>query len=126
MRRLYHLEHQRRSELERTVRALETTTEIARAVGGELSLDRVAELIVKRGRALVDARGVSLLLVVGAELEVAAVAGQRDRDRLGQRIPLAGSVSGEVLRSGRAELVKDAKSRLRFADGAAIDATSAI
>jgi signal transduction histidine kinase len=124
--RLYHLEQQRRTELERTVRALETTTEIARAVGGEICLDRVAELIVKRGRALVDARGVSLLLVVGAELEVAAVAGQRDRDRLGQRIPIAGSVSGEVLRSGRAELVDDAKSRLRLTECAAIDATSAI
>ncbi len=54
--RLYQAEHQRRGELERAVRALETTTEIARAVGGETQLDRVLELVVKRGRALVEAR----------------------------------------------------------------------
>jgi GAF domain-containing protein len=45
--RLYQAEQQRRGELERAVRALETTTEIARAVGGETQLDRVLELIVK-------------------------------------------------------------------------------
>ena len=38
------------------MRGLEATTEIARAVGGETELDRVLELIVKRGRALVEAR----------------------------------------------------------------------
>ena len=54
--RLYAAEQSRRDELERTVHALETTTEIARAIGGETQLDRVLELVVKRGRALVEAR----------------------------------------------------------------------
>ena len=53
---------ERRDELERTVRALEATTEIARAIGGETDLDRVLELIVKRGRALVEARALLIAL----------------------------------------------------------------
>src|SRR3954468_18294378 len=53
--RLYQASEQRRDELERAVRGLEATTAIARAVGGETDLARVLELIVKRGRALVDA-----------------------------------------------------------------------
>ena len=38
--RLYQAEQRRRDELERAVRALETTTEIARAIGDETQLDR--------------------------------------------------------------------------------------
>ena len=53
--RLYAATERRRDELERAVRRLEATTAIARAVGGETDLERVLELIVKRGRALVDA-----------------------------------------------------------------------
>ena len=63
--RLFRAAQQGRAELERTVRALETTTEIARAIGGETRLDRVLELMVKRGRALVEARGVMILLHEG-------------------------------------------------------------
>ena len=57
--RLYRDVAARRDELERAVRGLEATAAIARAVGGETDLDRVLELIVKRGRALVDARATS-------------------------------------------------------------------
>ena len=52
---LYRETDQRRAELERSVRALEATSEIARVVGGETRLDRVLELIAARSRALVDA-----------------------------------------------------------------------
>src|SRR3954451_7032465 len=55
--RLSHAAEQRRLDLERAVRGLEVTTAIARAVGGETDIDRVLELIVKRARALVHARG---------------------------------------------------------------------
>jgi GAF domain-containing protein len=41
-----------RGRLERAVRGLEATHSIALAVGADLDLDRVLELIVKRGRAL--------------------------------------------------------------------------
>jgi signal transduction histidine kinase len=74
--RLYEGVARRREERERAVRRLEATTAIARAVGGETDLARVLELIVKRGRALVDARGVLILLREGAGLMVAATAGE--------------------------------------------------
>ena len=73
--RLYEGVARRREELEAAVRRLEATTTIARAVGGETDLPRVLELIVKRGRALVDAEGVVILLREGTGLVVAATAG---------------------------------------------------
>src|SRR3954451_11998746 len=68
--RLYEAVDARRHELERAVRGLEATVTIARAIGGETELGRVLELIVKRGRALVDARSVLILLRSGDELQV--------------------------------------------------------
>src|SRR5215207_8190598 len=53
---LYRRLRERGNRLERTVRNFEATATITRAVGGETRLDRVLELIVKRGRALVGAR----------------------------------------------------------------------
>lgn len=44
-------------ELERTVRTLDATVQIAQAVGGETDLEIVLALVAKRGRALVCARG---------------------------------------------------------------------
>jgi signal transduction histidine kinase len=112
--RLYQAEHQRRGELERAVRALETTTEIARAVGGETQLDRVLELVVKRGRALVEARSMVVLLRDGEALVVTAVAGAADNELVGQRVPIEGSATGAVLRSGRSERISDIGERLRY------------
>ena len=57
-----------RLELERAVRALEATRDIAVAIGGEAGLEHVLELIVKRGRALVNARVVLIMLRDGEEL----------------------------------------------------------
>ena len=54
--RLYRTVRERRDELERTMRGLETTTEVSLALGGVTDLDRVLELVVKRSRALIDAR----------------------------------------------------------------------
>jgi signal transduction histidine kinase len=73
--RLYEDVTARREEAERAVRRLEATTTIARAVGGETDLARVLELIVKRGRALIDAEGMLILLREGPGLVVAATAG---------------------------------------------------
>jgi signal transduction histidine kinase len=115
--RLYEAELTRRGALERVVRGLETTTEIARATGGEMELDRVLELIVRRGRALVEAAGMALLLQDGDELAVAAVAGDVVRDLVGVRVPIAGSVTGAVLRGRHPEQIADVSSRLRFALG---------
>jgi signal transduction histidine kinase len=84
--RLYEGVARRREELERAVRRLEATTTIARAVGGETDLARVLELIVKRGRALVDAQGVLILLRDGAGLLVAATAGEVPAGVAGSRV----------------------------------------
>jgi signal transduction histidine kinase len=112
--RLYGDAERRREELERAVRSLEATTEIARAVGGETNLEQVLETIVKRARALVSARSLLILLEHGPELVVAATAGEFERDVRGRRIPVEGSTSGQVLRSLDAERVADTSARLRI------------
>jgi signal transduction histidine kinase len=112
--RLYGDVQQRRGELERAVRGLEATTEIARAVGGETDLGRVLETIAKRARALVAGRSLAILLEDGGELAVAATAGELTRDVRGTRMAIEGSTSGQVLRSLKPERVADVSSRLRI------------
>lgn len=63
-----------RDELRRAVRRLQAATDVAIAVGGETDLERVLEAIVERGRALVEARALIILLREGEELVVAATA----------------------------------------------------
>ena len=92
----------RRDELERAVSALETTTAISRAVGGETDLARILELIAKRGRALVEAGSMAIALADGADVVVAAVAGAIDGALIGRRIPIEGTLAGHVLRTSRA------------------------
>ena len=90
----------RRRELERTVRALSVTTEIARALAGEIDPVAVLELIARRARTLVSARTVLILLSSGDELRVAEVAGQAPREV--QALALrSDSPAYEVLRDGK-------------------------
>jgi signal transduction histidine kinase len=125
--RLYRRAEERRTALERAVRSLEATTAIARAVGGETDLDRVLELIVKRARALLDARTLVILLLSGDDLVVAATAGEGAQAEHGTRLPLSGSVSGEVLASGRSERVSDVAARGMLAPEAlGIEPTTAL
>ncbi len=56
--RLYEDSERRRDQLERAVRSLEAARDIADAIAGVAELDRMLELIVKRGRALSSARAV--------------------------------------------------------------------
>ena len=111
--RLYEGSERRREQLERAVRSLEAARDIADAVSGVSDLDRVLELIVKRGRALVDARTVLIMLREGDELVVAASAGHAV-DATGHRIPVATSTSGRVLEHGRPDRI-DVVSQLRVA-----------
>ena len=102
--RLYRDVRRRRDELERTVTALETTTAIARAVGGETDLQRILELIAKRGRALVAARAMVIELVPGAGPRRSRRSPARSMPNLlDDHIPIEGSLGGQVLRSRRAE-----------------------
>jgi signal transduction histidine kinase len=95
--RLYRSVQSRGDEMERAVHRLEATTEIARAVGGETDLDRILEIVVKRGRALVEARSLLILLSVGDELVTASIAGEHKQDMAKARIPISGSIPGRVL-----------------------------
>jgi signal transduction histidine kinase len=84
--RNFETSERRRGELERTVHRLEATTAIARTVGGETDLDRILELIVKRGQRLIEAAGLVILLRESGGMVVAAEAGDvpcRIRDPLG-------------------------------------------
>jgi signal transduction histidine kinase len=112
--RLYGEASSRHAALERANRRLEATTTIARAVGAETDLDLLLDLIVKRARALVDARTMVIWVQVGDELQVAAIAGESPRHGKGVRIPVAGSLSGEIARSERAERLNDAGASLRL------------
>jgi signal transduction histidine kinase len=109
---LYRRVEARRDELERAVTGFEATTQIARAVGGETDLGRVLELIAKRGRALVGARSLAILLEDAGELRVSAVAGEADSDTVGKAVGLDRSPYGDVYRARRAERVTDLAQRL--------------
>jgi signal transduction histidine kinase len=115
--RLYEDLHLRRDELERAVTALEATVAITRAIDSVTDIDRVLELIVKRGRALVDARQLLALLTDGDELVVAAAAGERSGELTGTRVRSAQTALGETLRMGHAERLTDASGRMRLGLG---------
>jgi signal transduction histidine kinase len=111
--RLYETSERRRDELERAVRGLRATSDIATAIGGEIELDHVLELIAKRGRALVGARSVVIMLRDGDELVVNASAGHVE-PRPGTRLAIAESTSGQVVQRRRAERIADVRSRLHI------------
>ena len=126
--RLYEDAGRRRAEAERAVRRVEASAAIARAVGSETDLDGVLELVVKRGRALLDARSVVLLLVDGDEFQLAASAGQVAAGAVGGRFPIPDSVLGDALSSGRPQRIDDVASRLRISerDLGVVGATTAL
>jgi signal transduction histidine kinase len=84
--RLYASVDARRKELERAVLRFEATATIANAVGAEPDLGRLLELVVKRGRALVEARDVLVLLLDDHELVLAGAAGE-SAAHVGRRLP---------------------------------------
>jgi len=105
--RLYRSAQLRSEEMEHAVHRLEATTEIARAVGGETDLDRILEVVVKRGRALVEARSLLILLREGEELYAAASAGEREGGMARARIPIRGSIPGQVMDTRAPRRVQD-------------------
>ncbi|MGD1058305.1 MAG: GAF domain-containing sensor histidine kinase [Solirubrobacteraceae bacterium] len=112
--RMYESSERRREEAEKAIRGLEATRDVAVAIGGEIALEHVLELIVKRGRALVGARSLVIMLRDGHELVVQASAGHVEEMR-GTRLPIAGSTSGQVLEHRRTERITDVAARLRIA-----------
>ena len=112
--RSYETSERRREEAEKAFRGLEATHDVAIAIGGEIALEHVLELIVKRGRALVNARSLVIMLRDGDELVVRASAGHVEEVR-GVRLAISESTSGQVLQSRRPERISDVASRLRIA-----------
>ncbi|MGH2880495.1 MAG: sensor histidine kinase [Solirubrobacteraceae bacterium] len=103
-----------RDELERTVSALNATTQIARAVGAETDLDVILELVAKRGRALVDARILAIELVRRGQLVLAAGAGELPPGLLGRTVPLGESGASAALRTRRSQRLQEPLTRARF------------
>ena len=110
--RLYEDLARRRAELERVVQGLEATATVARAVGFETDLDRVLELVAKRGRALVDADSLLVILQEGDELRVAAVAGEIGAEAVGVTLALDGTLPGAVLTNDTSERVSSLADRV--------------
>ena len=104
--RLYADVGKQRDTLERAVRSLEATTEVTRAVGGETDLAPILETIAKRGRALVEARSLLILLEADGELRVAAAAGEFE-DHSELRLTVAESVPGQVFTSRQTSRLRD-------------------
>ena len=132
--RLYQGSEQRRDELERAVRRLEATTAIARAIGGETDLDRVLELIVKRGRAL-SARAALVILLAEAdglrssrptrpaEVPHRTSAARGSRRRRGSACAARSDASGSTART-RAGAAHLPRAVARDAGGSAVAATA--
>lgn len=110
--RLYTRAESRRWELERAVRGLEATTAVTRALGGETELERVLELVAKRGRALVEARTLVVLLADDDGFRAASAAGEAGPE-IGDVVLPFDSVPGRVLRTRRPDRIPDIPSRLR-------------
>lgn len=92
----------RRTELERAVRGLQATAELSREAERETSVDRVLELVVKRGRALADARACAVLLDDGGSLRVVATAGEMDERSIGSSLA-APQVTVDAVRAGSSQ-----------------------
>ena len=107
-----------RDELQRSVRALDVMVEISHAIGGQTDLDRILELVAKRGRALICARALVIELHDGAVLDVAAAAGELPDGLVGKRLAVQDSVAGAALRTGRAQRLEDQLNRARFEEHA--------
>lgn len=109
--RLHASSERRRDQAEQAVRGLEAARTIADAIGSVADLDRVLELIVKRGRALISAKTLLIMLREGDSLVIAASAGHIGETH-GRRLPIVGSTSGRVLEHGRPQRITDVESQL--------------
>jgi two-component system, NarL family, sensor histidine kinase DevS len=95
--RLYTSLSEREVEVEQALRRAETSVDIARTVGGETDVERVLDLIVKRARALVEARALLVLLHRGDCLFVAAHAGEVSPEAESLEVPIEDAVFGGAI-----------------------------
>jgi len=109
--RLFSGSEERRNELERAVRGMEASADIALAVGGEADLSRILELIAKRARALVEADALLILLRDGDELRLVSHAGNA-RPEPGVTAAIADSTTGRALTTQQPQRVDDVQAGL--------------
>jgi len=107
----------KRHELSRTVAALDATVQIALALGGQTDLDKILQLVAKRGRALVSARALAIELLDGDELVVAAAAGEVPDGLLGERLPVKDTVAEAALRSLSTQRLEERANQARLERG---------
>jgi signal transduction histidine kinase len=103
-----------RSQLMRTVQALDATVQIARAIGGETDLEKILELVAKRGRALVSARALVIEHERGAEMVVAAGAGELTPGLIGKSVDAGDSLAAAALRASSTLRLEAEPNRVRF------------
>jgi signal transduction histidine kinase len=104
--RLYTTLSAREEETERALRRAETSADIARTVGGETDVDRVLDLVAKRGRALIEARTVLVLLRKRGRLVVAARAGRLGPGHEELTIPIEDAVFQAAMQERVAQHLK--------------------
>jgi signal transduction histidine kinase len=103
-----------RAQLMRTVQALDATVQIARAIGDETDLEKILELVAKRGRALVSARGLVIEQERGGEMVVAAGAGELVPGLIGKTVDAGDSLAGAALRASSTLRLEDEANRARY------------
>ena len=103
---------QERVRLERTVATLQAARAGMLAIGDAPELSRAFELLVKRGRAVVDARSLLMLAYEGAELVLMAGAGE-GLPRSGLRLPVSATQAESLMEAQHAETPQRAADALR-------------
>ncbi len=86
------------AESMRQRRQSEALSDVVRAVGESLRIDRVMGLILRHATALLRTDGATIALLRGDSLEITAGVGV-GQALIGSRLPLHGSISGRALRS---------------------------
>jgi signal transduction histidine kinase len=94
--RLYRGLSEREGALQRALRQVEASADIAEALDSETDLERILSLIVERARALVEAGTVAVFLRRGTELALAAATGEEAERLRGWTVPVAHSELGET------------------------------
>jgi signal transduction histidine kinase len=97
--RLYRDLSEREGALQRALRQVEASADIAEALDSETDLERILGLIVDRARALVEAGSVAVFLQRGADLTLAAATGEETERIGGWTVPVEGSELGETVRT---------------------------
>lgn len=97
--RLYTELRDHESALQRALSQVEASADIAEALDSETDLERILELIVERGRDLVEARTVAVFLQRGRVLTLASATDPPPAQMDDWTIPVAGSALGEAMQT---------------------------